>query len=61
MPQAWDPNDDHDEDEAPETPLDEPAPLPVQDPPSQPDPSPYVVLTSGGAPLAVSRRDIPRR
>jgi len=30
-------------DEAPETPTDEPQPVPVQDPPAEPDPSPYVV------------------
>jgi hypothetical protein len=45
MPHAWDPQDD--EDEAPETPLDEPSPLPVQDPPTEPDPRPYVVLPLG--------------
>jgi hypothetical protein len=32
-----------DDDEAPETPLDEPRPTPVQDPPAEPDPQPYVV------------------
>ena len=30
-------------DEAPETPTDEPKPAPVQDPPAEPDPAPYVV------------------
>ena len=30
-------------DEAPETPTDEPKPAPVQDPPAEPDPTPYVV------------------
>ncbi len=29
--------------EAPETPADEPKPAPVQDPPVEPDPAPYVV------------------
>jgi len=29
--------------EAPETPADEPKPVPVQDPPAEPDPAPYVV------------------
>ena len=32
-----------DPDEAPETPTDEPIPTPVQDPPAEPDPAPYVV------------------
>jgi hypothetical protein len=32
-----------DDDEAPETPLDEPAPVPVKDPPSQPGAPPLVV------------------
>ena len=32
-----------DDDEAPETPLDEPAPIPVEDPPSQPNTPPLVV------------------
>ena len=35
------PNDE--EEEAPETPTDEPKPMPVQDPPSEPDQHPYVV------------------
>ena len=35
--------DDQDPDEAPETPLDEPRPPRVQDPPAQPGQSPYVV------------------
>ncbi len=36
--------DDEDGDEAPETPLDEPRPPRVQDPPPQPDPKgPYTV------------------
>jgi len=36
--------DDHDDpEEAPDTPTDEPKPAPVQDPPAEPDPSPYVV------------------
>jgi uncharacterized protein len=30
-------------DEAPETPTNEPKPAPVQDPPAEPDPTPYVV------------------
>jgi hypothetical protein len=29
--------------EAPETPPDEPAPTPIEDPPAEPDTSPYVV------------------
>jgi hypothetical protein len=29
--------------DAPETPTDEPKPVPVQDPPTEPDPPPYVV------------------
>jgi len=38
------PDEDKDTDEAPETPLDEPRPPRVQDPPSQPDQKgPYVV------------------
>lgn len=32
-----------DDDDAPETPLDEPAPMPVQDPPNEPDKHPYTV------------------
>ena len=32
-------------DEAPETPTDEPKPVPVQDPPAEPNPTPYVVRT----------------
>jgi hypothetical protein len=32
-----------DPEEAPETPPDEPKPVPVQDPPAEPNPSPYVV------------------
>jgi hypothetical protein len=32
-------------DQAPETPPDEPQPVPVQDPPAEPNPSPYVVST----------------
>ncbi len=37
-------DDDEDGDQAPETPLDEPRPPRVQDPPPQPDPKgPYVV------------------
>jgi uncharacterized protein len=31
------------DDEAPTTPTDEPKPVPVQDPPAEPDPAPYVV------------------
>jgi hypothetical protein len=34
---------DDDEPDGPETPTDEPQPVPVQDPPAEPDPSPYVV------------------
>jgi hypothetical protein len=37
--------DDDDEGEAPETPTDEPRPLPVQDPPSElPEKGPYTVI-----------------
>lgn len=32
-----------DEDEAPETPPDEPKPVPIDDPPAEPKPTPYVV------------------
>jgi hypothetical protein len=42
---------DRDDDEAPETPLDEPDPTPVQDPPAQPDKRPYTVRTR-----AIARR-----
>jgi hypothetical protein len=34
---------DDDSPDVPETPTDEPTPVPVQDPPAEPDPSPYVV------------------
>jgi hypothetical protein len=37
------PPQDDDADEAPETPLDEPPPPRVQDPPAEPDKRPYVV------------------
>lgn len=37
------PGAEDDPDEAPETPTDEPQPVPVQDPPAEPGPSPYVV------------------
>ena len=45
-------DDDDVSDEAPETPTDEPKPAPVQDPPAEPDPVPYVVraLTPVGIP-----------
>jgi hypothetical protein len=36
-------DDDEDDDEAPETPPTEPDPIPVQDPPAEPDTGPYVV------------------
>ena len=39
--------DDDDPEEAPDTPTDEPKPAPVQDPPAEPDPAPYVVRTRG--------------
>ena len=39
-----DPRHPEDPDEAPETPPDEPQPLPVDDPPSEPTQVPYVVL-----------------
>jgi len=35
---------------APETPTNEPKPAPVQDPPAEPDPSPYVVRGTSGGP-----------
>jgi len=40
---------DHDDppEEAPEIPTDEPQPAPVQDPPAEPDPTPYVVRAHG--------------
>ena len=38
--------DDAGDEEAPETPLDEPAPMPIQDPPAEPDPHPYTVSAS---------------
>jgi hypothetical protein len=38
-----DPRNDDEPDEAPETPLDEPSPPRVEDPPAEPDPVPYVV------------------
>ena len=42
------PDEDDDGDEAPETPLDEPRPPRVQDPPPQPDTKgPYVVRALG--------------
>jgi uncharacterized protein len=34
---------DRDDDEAPETPTDEPTPVPIDDPPAEPDPPPMVV------------------
>lgn len=37
------PHDEGIPDEAPETPTNEPKPAPVQDPPAEPDPAPYVV------------------
>ena len=37
------PNPQDEPDRAPVTPTDEPIPTPVQDPPSEPDPAPYVV------------------
>ena len=48
MPDSEDPDQrDPDSDEAPETPLDEPRPPRVQDPPAQPDQKgPYVVRGS---------------
>jgi hypothetical protein len=35
--------EDHEPPDAPDTPTDEPKPAPVQDPPAEPDPTPYVV------------------
>ncbi|MEO7271033.1 MAG: hypothetical protein ABIX28_25780 [Vicinamibacterales bacterium] len=36
-------DDDDDADDMPDLPTDEPQPAPVQDPPAEPDPTPYVV------------------
>lgn len=36
-------DDRDDDDDAPTTPTDEPKPVPVQDPPAEPDQAPYVV------------------
>ena len=49
VPAPAEPDDpDNDSDEAPETPLDEPRPPRVQDPPPQPDQKgPYVVRAQG--------------
>jgi hypothetical protein len=41
--------------EAPETPTDEPKPAPVQDPPAEPDPAPYVVR---GYEVGPNQRDL---
>jgi len=47
-PSPGDPDHDKDSDEAPETPLDEPRPPRVQDPPPQPgQKGPYVVRALG--------------
>jgi hypothetical protein len=35
--------EDNEPPDAPDTPTDEPKPAPVQDPPAEPDPAPYVV------------------
>jgi len=53
-PSPEDPDEDgNDSDEAPETPLDEPRPPRVQDPPPEPDSKhPYVVRTAPGRPQA---------
>lgn len=37
------PDDRETPEKAPETPTNEPKPAPVQDPPAEPDPAPYVV------------------
>ncbi len=48
---------EEDDDEAPETPLDEPRPPRVQDPPPEPDSKhPYVVRTTTGRPQAARGR-----
>jgi hypothetical protein len=47
-PRPEEPNQGDDPDEAPETPTDEPKPAPVQDPPAEPNPTPYVVLAGTG-------------
>ena len=57
MQQQDDP-DDHrpsrDEPErTPDTPTDEPKPAPVQDPPAEPNPAPYVVRGGGEGPAQV--------
>ena len=41
--------------EAPETPTDDPKPAPVQDPPAEPDPSPYVVRGQQAGHISESR------
>jgi general stress protein YciG len=41
--------------EAPETPTDEPKPAPVQDPPAEPDPAPYVVRGGQTGQISESR------
>ena len=41
--------------EAPETPTDEPKPAPVQDPPAEPDPAPYVVRGNATGQIDESR------
>jgi len=42
------PNPQEQPDRAPVTPTDEPKPTPVQDPPAEPDPAPYVVRSEAG-------------
>ncbi|CAN5657052.1 hypothetical protein BH24ACI5_BH24ACI5_10050 [soil metagenome] len=42
-PERPDPTPDEDSEKAPVTPTDEPKPVPVQDPPAEPNTSPYVV------------------
>jgi uncharacterized protein len=54
------PDNDHDDsenrdDEAPTTPTDEPKPVPVQDPPAEPDQAPYVVAGRTGGPATAEK------
>jgi hypothetical protein len=42
--------DDDDDDEAPETPTDEPSPIPIQDPPAEPSSEPLTVTCLSSCP-----------
>ena len=51
-----------DDNEAPETPLDEPRPPRIQDPPPQPDPKhPYVVMHMNNVPAAAGEQRVVER